>query len=609
MLQTMRNNAQGTLAKIIIGFLVVVFALWGVESIVSIGSGEVAAVEVEGQKITEMDIERAVDRQRLMLSRQFGDQYNADLFNDQFLRQSAIEQLINERVTVFQAKKLGLIAAPRTVDEMIVQEPAFQQDGRFDGTVFRDVLRMNGLTPVMYRDALANDLIVNQAQAGFALSSIATPFAVQLGMSLEQEQRTFSYYEIKVEDLLAEITPAESEIEQAYEFFKEQFRTPEKVAVQYVEVKLEEVAASLEISAQDIEQAYQDYTRRQSMMEQREASHILLELDKRTLVEARALAEQIKQRIEAGESFTELAQQYSDDIGSKNEGGRLGLSPRGSFDEAFDNALYSLPEGDVSTPVETEFGIHLIRADRIVAADIEPLEAIQEALAQDVRLQKAREDYEQRIMDLSDAAFSVDSIAELAEQLQLPLQQSALFTRDAGEGVGENEQVRDTAYADNILYAKELSPMIELNNSALVLAVNEHQEESYLTLAEVRDQLVAQVKQQQALALAQQRIAAIAEGEQQVQWAEVTTAYAQSSEAPLSVQQRAFSVPIEVREQVQTQQGFAVLEVSAIETKPWQQIEVADEQSRLAQMFSGRVDLFSYQNWARNATKVKIKGS
>src|SRR5690554_7715468 len=128
MLQTMRNNAQGTLAKIIVGFIIIVFGLWGVESIVTMGSGEQAAVEVDGVEITESDIARAVELQRAILSSEFGEQFNEDILNDKFLRQAAVEQLISERISHNQANKLGLTASARMIDETILGIPAFQEE-------------------------------------------------------------------------------------------------------------------------------------------------------------------------------------------------------------------------------------------------------------------------------------------------------------------------------------------------------------------------------------------------------------------------------------------------------------------------------------------------
>lgn len=609
MLQTMRNNAQGMFAKVIMGFLVIVFGLWGVESIVSIGGGEQAVVEVDGQKITESDIERAVEIQRANLSRQFGDQFNEEIFNDRFLRQSAIEQLINEKVTVLQAQKLGLEASKRSIDESIVQETAFHQDGRFNVDQFRTVLAMNGLTPSSFRNAMANEIVVNQAQSAFALTSFATEFEGKLLAKLDNEERTFKYAEVTAKDFLNKVELTDADIEAAYEQSKERFRTPEQASVRYVEIKLDDIAQLQQVSDSELNKAYDDYKKRQSVSEQRSASHILLELDGRSLKEAKALAQEIKQKLDNGEDFGALAQQYSDDIGTKMVGGDLGLSPRGSYDAAFDDALYSLALGAVSEPVETEYGVHLIRADKIIAADVASFADMKAELTNEIRQEKAQSLYQAKIIEMSDAAFAAQSIDELAKQLNLDVLVSALFTRDAGEGVAANTYVRDAAYADNVLFDKELSPMIELPNSAVVLAVKEHHEESFKPLAEVKEQLVAVLKQQRASFMAHEQIQKIMAGEAQADWKTVTSTYSHNSEAPEAVQIRAFSLTKGQMDSVQTTGGFAVVKLTQIEAKSWQDAELDTQSLEIVRVFNGRTDLFSYQYWARSASKIKNKKS
>lgn len=608
MLQTMRNNAQGMLAKIIMGFLVVVFGLWGVESIVSIGGNEVAAIEVDGQKINESDIERAVERQRANLSRQFGNQFNSDLFNDSFLRQAAIEQLVSEKVSVLQARKLGLNASKRNIDEMIVQEQAFQQNGRFDAEQFRDVLRMNGLTPSSFREAMANDLIVNQAQAAFALTSIATDFNVKVSSMLANEERTFKYVEVAAAQLLNKVELTDAEIEAAYQQNKEQFRTPEVATIQYVEIKLADIAAEQQVTEEELQQAYEDYKKRQSVYEQRQASHILLDLDSRSLTEAKALAQEIKQKLDSGANFAELAKEYSDDIGTKAIGGDLGISPRGSFDDAFEAALYALPEGGVSEPVVTEFGVHIIRADKILAADVEPFSAMQAALDKEVRTSKAQAQYQKSITDMSDMAFSAQSLDDLAKQLNLKVQENGPFTRDQGEGIAEDSYVRESAYADNVLFDHELSPMIELNDSAVVLAVKDHKEESFKSLAEVKDQVVSVLKQQRAAQMAQQQAEQLVQAKD-AKWQTVTSTYAHDSEAPQAVQLRAFSMKKGATDVVRTQNGYAAMQLVNIVNHGWQDAKIDAQTKELTQLTNGRADLFSYQNWARNTSKIKMKKS
>lgn len=604
MLQTMRNNAQSTMAKVIIGFIVVVFALWGVESIVSIGGGEPAPIKVDGQKITESDIERAVEQQRANLMRQFGEQFNQDLFSEKFLRQSAIEQLVNEKITIAQARRLGLVASTKSIDENILSIPAFQENGRFSREQFQEVLSMNGLTPLRFRDLLSNDIVANQAQAAFALSSFASAFDAQLSYTLAAETREFKHHTVSSNAFKNKVKPTTEQLQAAYEDSKEQFRIPEQVRVEYVQVQLQDLESQVTVNDAELQAAYQQYQQQEQANEQRQASHILLETHERSLKEAKALAEQLKQRLAAGESFAALAKEYSDDLGSSDEGGDLGITLRGSFDDAFDAALYSLAEGEVSAPVETEFGVHLIRADKILGADIASFDSMKAELEQQLRLNKAQDALHQKAFELSDAAFSAQSLADVAQELGLKVERSALFTRDAGEGVAESSAVRETAFADNVLFDKEISTVIETQNSALVLNVIEHQEESYQPLAEVKQQVEARFVQQEASKLAQHEADLIAAGKDVNGWAQVSSNLLEPAGVDANVLQKAFALRVGQRAVVTTSQGFTVVEVTKVERTPWEQAEAGEEFHQFVRNNKGRTDLYSYQQWSKDHTPV-----
>ena len=605
MLQTMRNNAQGMVAKIIIGFLILVFGLWGVESIVSIGGGEQAAVEVDGQKISEQDITRAIDQQRANLSRQFGDQFNSDIFNDQFLRQAAIEQLVNEKITVIQAQKLGLKASNRSVDETILTIPAFQVDGRFDKEQFQNVLRLNGMTPLSFRDALASDIVVNQAQAAFALSSFATPFTAKVSAMLAQEERTFAYQEFNAKELESSVKITDEDIQRAYDANQERFRVPEMASVNYIELTRASIAAKQTVTEAELQTAYKAYQQQSAAAEQRQASHILLETHDRSLKEAKELAANIKQRLAAGEDFAALAKEYSDDLSTKDTGGDLGITPRGSFDDTFENALYALPEGAVSDPVETEYGVHLIKASKIIKAEVKSFADMKPTLEKELRDSKSYQAYNDKIAELSDLSFRAKSLDDLAAQAALPVQQTALFSREQGEGIAEQAEVRDTAFSSNVLFDRELSSVIELPESAVIIAIKQHNEESVKPLADVLPVLTSMVKQEKAQALAKERAEALVANTSGAKWQTQTTTYSQATDAPCAVQQRAFAMSKGQVEAVATQAGYAVVKLDAVKATPWQQQSIETKQVEMDRLQQGRGDLFSYQSWSRAVTPIK----
>lgn len=611
MLQTMRDNAQGMIAKVIVFFIIFVFALWGVESIVSLGGGTPATATVGDQEITEADIVRTVEQQKANLRRQFGEQYDENLFNEKFLRQSALEQLIEQKVALVQADKLGLRAASSAIDETIVTIPAFQQDGRFDKEQFQNVLRMNGLSPLTFRASLADDIKTNQARAAFVLSSVETPFAVQISEALNNELRTFSFYEVNAKDLEASIELSDDDIQLAYEANKDRYKTEEQVRIQYVQLKRADIAAKQDVSEEELQAAYLDYQSRELAKEQRSSSHILIEAnDDRNDADALALAQEIKSRLDNGEDFAALAKEYSDDIGTKNAGGNLGLNTKGSFVPEFEDVLYALQPQQISSPVKSEFGYHIIRLDSIVTPAVKTLAEMKTELSREVREGKAEAMYAEQMQELSNISFSAESIADVASALNLELQSTDFFSRQNGNGIALNEGVRQVAFQENVMLDKQISEVVELQDGAVVLAVSEHNDASVKPLSDVKAQVVANLKRERALAQARVLADAIVSGEEQAKaWKKVSATFQQSSEAPRLAQQKAFALTVGQSDVVKTPGGFTVVTLDAVDAKNWQDMALSDEAKESGRAQNSRADMLSYQAWAKSATKIERSGS
>ena len=405
MLQTMRNNAQGIIAKIIVGFIIIVFALWGVESIVNLGGGERPVATVGDYEITRVQVQQKVAEQKNQLRRQFGDQYDEGLFNEKFLEQSAVEQLINERVAQTQADNLDLYASASEIDQMIINTPAFQTAGEFDKEQFQLVLRMNGYSVAQYRAMLADSVRQNQVRAAFMLSTIDTPFEMQLRQALENEQRTFAYATVNASDFTDVVEVSDEDIQAYYDENVSRFLTPERARIRYVLLSREMIQDGQEVTDEDLEIAYSDYVADLSANEQRESAHILFLTEDRSEAEAIELAEAARVRLGNGESFAAVAADVSEDGGSADMGGSLGINPRGAFDPAFDEALFALEEGDVSGPVVTEFGVHLIKAISVETVDTPALADVRDELVDVVKAEKAGFLFAERSQELANSAL------------------------------------------------------------------------------------------------------------------------------------------------------------------------------------------------------------
>ncbi|MAE35418.1 MAG: hypothetical protein CMH97_09305 [Oceanospirillaceae bacterium] len=604
MLQTMRNNAQGIIAKIIVGFIIVVFALWGVESIVNLGGGEKPVATVGDYEISRVEVQQKIAEQKNQLRRQFGDQYDEGLFNDKFLEQSAVEQLINEKVAQTQADKLDLYAAKGIIDQMIVNTPSFQTAGEYDPEQFKLVLRMNGYSVAQYRAMLADSVRQNQVRAAFMLSTIETPFEMQLRQSLENEQRTFSYASVSADQFKDSVEVLDDEITAYYDENIQRFMTPERARIRYVLLSRDSIENAQEVTEEDLEVAYQDYVADIEQTEQRESAHILFLTEDRSESEAIELAEAARARLDSGESFAAVAADLSEDGGSADMGGSLGVNPRGAFDPAFDDALYALEEGGVSEPVVTEFGVHIIKAVSVQSADVPAMSEVRDELVDIVKAEKAGFLFAERSQELANSAFSAETIEELAASSGLEVQTSDYFTQTSGQGVADSDQVRRTAFEDNMKLDRELSDLVDMESGSMVFVVDDYQDAQPKPLDEVRGQVVAALTSQKALEAASDKAKAILEGVADAEWNEATTTLRQSTEAPRVAQQKAFSLAEGESDVVSSPVGYTVVKLTSVDRKSWDDMAVTEELKTAVRNQSARDDMVSYQAWSKANTEI-----
>ncbi|MFL0807240.1 MAG: SurA N-terminal domain-containing protein [Oceanobacter sp.] len=608
MLQAMRDNAQGIIAKVIVFFIIIVFALFGVESIVSLGGGDEPSATVGGLEISELDITRAVEQQKANLRRQFGEQFDENLFSEDLLRSSAIEQLVQQNIAIVQADELGLYASGNQIDEMILSIPAFQLDGKFNKEQFRSILRLNGWSPLSFRDSLAQDIKVNQVQLALSLTEYPSDYSVQMNELMAQEKRTFSFAEVRFNDLLADVEVTDEDIDTYYQQNGDRFKSPETVSVNYVTLSRKHLMNQLEeVDEADLRAAYDDYVTALSEKEERQASHILIEInDDRSEAEASQMINELAQKLAAGESFAELAKQ-SDDIATSTDGGDLGFSGKGIYDPAFEQALFALERNQVSEPVKTEFGYHLIKLMDVRGEQPESFEQRQAALTLDVKNGMAQALLAEQIQELSNIAFTAANVEEVASTFGLTVETSDQFTRGSGSGVATHAAVRNAAFADNVLLDGELSEVIEANGEAYVLAIAEHKTPELLPLETVQNGIKMTLQQEKAAEQARLNAKAIADGEssdETLEWKEVQAVFAETAETPRSVQMKAFAMAEGTSDIVDVSGGVAIVKLQSVATPELDAVSVNEEARGVLAASKGREQLTSYAKWAQEVTEV-----
>lgn len=606
MLQAMRNSSQGLAAKVIVFLIIVVFALWGVESIVSLGGGETPIVDVDGIEIYEAELKQTVERQKNNLKQQFGDAFNEEIFNEKLLRDTTLEQLVNQKVSQKFAENLGLVASEAVIDRTILSIPAFQKDGKFDADQFRYFLAAQNMTPMGLRQRLAEDIKVAQLNQLVAISDFVTPAQTKRWSALLNEQRKIKYKLINSDDFIDQITLSDEQIEAYYKANETRFLSEAKAKIQYLRLSLDELSKEQVIAEDDLAAAYSDYKAQVEKNAQRASHHILVEVNEKVNADA-ALdkANELYNKIQQGASFEELAKEHSDDLGSKQDSGNLGFAEAGSYEPEFENALASLKVGEVSKPVKTEFGYHIIRLDEVKTGEIKSYESQKERLTSELKRQKAEIAYSEKIQELTNSSFSAGNLEEVADAVGLKIQQSEFFSRPEGKGIASDAKIRAQAFAENVLLDRELSPVIELEGSVVVLSVSEYKEAALKPLTEVTDEikdlLLQEISQEMASKKVEELVAEKSAGNN---WSETNLVYKAPADVDDSIKLKAFQVKLNETSSVATAAGFAafkVIEVKELEAPKDEkaQLEKSISQERLRELF------ISMQSWAKNNMKIK----
>jgi len=547
MLQDIRENAQGTIAKIIIGLLIVSLSIWGMDAIIGGFSGEPEVATVNGVDITEREFLRLVqlESQRRLSQMEAPD---PSLLNEDQIRKDVLESLIQESVLTQDAANQDLALSDADIDALITRMPQFQVDGKFNRDRFVATVRNMGMGVGEFREAMRKQYVINQIRAGIVQSGISTRENASLLMQIQNQTRDFRVLTIPASAVADQVDVTDAEITAFYEQNAGSFQQPEQVDATYIALSPGSLADSIEVTDEEL-QAYYEERADDLAREERRASHILIE-DGGNSAEIMAT---IQERLAAGESFAALAEEYSIDTVSAQEGGDLGYAGRGVYDKAFEEALFGLEEGGVSGPVETSFGVHLIKLEDVRRSEVPPLAELEEQLRNELARDKAQKRFAEVRSQLADSAYAADDLAGPAEELGLEVREISGITRDGGPAPFDHAGLVRQLYSDDVLNGGYNTELIDVgDNLSVVARVREHREAQQLPLAEVRDQIRERlVAQETREALAERADAIIASLEQGAPAADIEALQWQSYEAQgrnaggiaPAVMQTAFSLP------------------------------------------------------------------
>ncbi|MEN8178415.1 MAG: SurA N-terminal domain-containing protein [Pseudomonadota bacterium] len=498
MLQNIRDKAQGWIAWAIVILISIPFALWGIQEYLGVGSEPVVAT-VNDSEITERNLDRRYQQFRQELRDQLGAAYRPEMFDDKRLRQEVLKRMVREDLILQTSHEMGLRAGDPLVRQTILGYSAFSKDGRFDQQAFENSVRRQGFTPAGFEERVRKALLSEQLSQAVQGSVFVTEHELKETVRLFNQTRKVDYFIIPSADFESDEAISDDQAQAYYDQHQTDFRTPEQVKLEYVLLNAETVGKVVEVDEDALLEYYDNNQEKYGLPEERQASHILIKLDEdadqASLTEVLAKINGLKLRIDQGEDFAELAKANSEDPGSAENGGDLGFFGKGIMDPVFEKAVFNLQEGELSEPVRTAFGLHLIKLTGINAGSVKTFDEARTEVETAYRKAEGERLYFEQAEKLADLSYEDPSSLEpAASELQLEITQSDWIGRNSAQGVLRSPKVITAAFGEDVLVERNNSELIELDQlQSMVLRVTDHKEASFMPLEKVKDIVIAKI--------------------------------------------------------------------------------------------------------------------
>ncbi|MEZ5557428.1 MAG: SurA N-terminal domain-containing protein [Pseudomonadales bacterium] len=560
MLQKMRDQTQSTAFKVVVALIVFVLAVFGFGSFNLFVTGDPDIASVNGEGITQSMLQNETERERRRIAAQLGGNFDESLIDPLQLQNMVLERMIARSVLQQAAEDLKVGASRAQVDAAVLRNPTFQLDGHFDEGQYRRMVQFLGFTPKGFLDEMGDNLALQQLQQSVGDTAIVTEQELRMQARLLNQRRDVAYLPFTLEDFTARVSVSDEDVATRYEENQRQYMTEETADAQYVELSWRDLVddPSISVSEDDLHAAWEADKAQAESEEQRRARHILIAVsDARSDEAAAELAGEIKARIDKGEAFDALAREFSDDPGSAEQGGELGFAGRGVYDPQFEAALYALSDGEVSDPVRTPFGYHVIQLEEVRSTEYPDFETARADIEQRLRREQAEALFAERQRELDSLAFErPESLQPIAEELGLEIRTADGVSRSSGTGPFAEQAVRDALFATEVLDDGYNSAAVASgeNSAVVVRALARHAPEP-IPLAQVADQIRSEIATERARVMLEEAqasaLARLQAGESVsdvaqdagVQWQTYSQVLRRASQVPAPVLQTAFTLP------------------------------------------------------------------
>jgi peptidyl-prolyl cis-trans isomerase D len=448
--------------QIILLLLILPFAFWGISSYRQ-SSGEALAT-IDGEDITQQEFDNAMRRMQ--------GRVNPDNLKDKL---AVLEQIANEKLLINKARAAGLEPTTTQLRDSISGMSDLQTDGKFDRSKYEAWLRSLNMTPKMLEAALKNDIAYRQITELYSQSAQPSGMAADNFAHALEQQRVVSLAKIAPDAFLKQVKVDEAATKKYYDESQAEFSTPERARVEYVIFSADPLLSQTSASADEIKKYYEDHKAEFTAPEQRHVAHILITPadksgdagKKAALEKAESVLKELKQ---SPASFADLAKKYSDDTGSKNKGGDLGLISRGMMPmKTFEDAVFGLKAGEFSNVVESDAGFHIIKVLEIKGGGATPLDEVKGNIATKIKMQKAGEKFAELSDKFNDAIYTQsDSLKPAAEVVKATVQQSGWLEKGQHAAYPWTDKALQAVFSEDVLKKKRNSAAIEIASDRLI---------------------------------------------------------------------------------------------------------------------------------------------
>lgn len=429
MLSLMRKHAGTWMIKVILGAIVVVFVFWGVGSYRSRQSGRVA--KVNGTIITLDDYRVSYNNLIEQVRQSFGNNLNEELIRMLQLRKRAMDQLVDNALMLQAAEKLKLAVSDEELAEFIRNIGAFQTAGIFDNGRYINTLSRNRLTPEDFEVQQRKALIINKIQALITGSIKVSDLEVRQWYIWNNTEVDIDYLVVEPQRY-KDIKLTDEEIRNYFDQHKDSYKTDPSIKVRYLYFKPEDYAARVTPSEDDIRDYYEGNLDEFNIPKTVEARHILIKADQDAKAEqdesARKKAEEIFKLAKEGQDFAELARKYSEGP-TKAKGGYLGTFRREEMVKPFSDKAFSMNAGDISEPVRTDFGWHIIKVEKVNPAKTLSLGEAEADIRKKLKADRSKNIAYDEAEAVYDATFENQNLDSIAADRNLKIQTTEFFTQ------------------------------------------------------------------------------------------------------------------------------------------------------------------------------------